>query len=83
VPEPVLMELGMYIVESEPLSVAYFIKHSDLSVNPLVARHWRNKNDTVAMNTHETIEEFRITGFLNFVHHPEFQILENIWYLEF
>jgi hypothetical protein len=60
--EPVFMELGMYIMAPESISIAYFINPSHQSLclylyPPIVARQRLNKNVTAATNTHITVEE--------------------------
>jgi hypothetical protein len=55
-PEPIFMNLGMYIMSLEPISAAYFINPSHQSVC-IVARQRLGKNVTVATNTHAAIEE--------------------------
>jgi hypothetical protein len=76
-PELIFMNLGMYIMTSEPISMAYFINPSHHSVRlyvyPLiVARQRLGKNFIAVTNTHEIIKEFKITGFLDFFHRPVF-----------
>jgi hypothetical protein len=56
------MELGTYIMASEPISTAYFINPSHQCLclyvySPIVARQRLGKNVTAATNTKETIEE--------------------------
>jgi hypothetical protein len=62
VPEIIFVKLGMYIMEPEPISTAYFINLSDQPVclyvyPPLLDRQRLSKCVTAATNTHETIEE--------------------------
>jgi hypothetical protein len=62
-PEPIFMNLGMYIIAPEPIPTAYFINPSHLSmclyVNlPIVARKRLGENFTAVTNIHITIEEF-------------------------
>jgi hypothetical protein len=56
-PEPVFMQLGVYIMAPELISTAYFINTSYQSVylfvySPVVARQRLGKNITSATNTH-------------------------------
>jgi hypothetical protein len=58
----------MYIMAPEPISTAYLINHSHLSVclymyTPVVARQRPGKNVTEATNTQATIEELLNASF--------------------
>jgi hypothetical protein len=59
-PEPVSVELGIYIVAPDPISRAYFINASCqsvcLCVSFIVARQRLSKNFKAATNTQATIE---------------------------
>jgi hypothetical protein len=64
-PEPIFMELPMYIMAYEHLSVTYVyfinIFHQSVCLN---ARQWHSKNVTMATNAHATIEELLDFYFL-------------------
>jgi hypothetical protein len=66
--EPIFMKLGTHIMATEPISTAYFINPSNLSVclyvYPLiVARQRLGRNVTAAMNTQATTEELLDASF--------------------
>jgi hypothetical protein len=60
-PEPVCKKLGMYIMTTEPVFMAYFINPSQESVSvyvsPIVVSQRLGKNVAAATNTHVKIEE--------------------------
>jgi hypothetical protein len=61
-PEPIYLELGMYIMAPEPISAAYFINPSHQSVclyvyPRIVARQRLGKSVTTETNTDAAIEE--------------------------
>jgi hypothetical protein len=86
-PEPVFMELGMYIMAPEHISMAYFINPSHqsawlhvyrttvarqrLGIHPIVARQRLGKKVTAATNTHAAIG--RIVGHVVFMWPVSFQ----------
>jgi hypothetical protein len=62
------MKLGMYIMETEPISTAYFVNPSRQSVclyvyPPVVARQRLGKDVAASTNTHEIIEELLEASF--------------------
>jgi hypothetical protein len=62
------MNLGMYIMASEPISTAYFINPAHLSVCmyvylPIVARQRLCKVNIAVTNKHATIEELLDVSF--------------------
>jgi hypothetical protein len=66
--KPIFIKLCIYIMTTEPISMAYFINLSHQSVcayvyAPTVTRQRLCKNITVEMNTHSTIEELLDASF--------------------
>jgi hypothetical protein len=61
--EPVIMKLGMYIMVPEPISTAYFINPSHLSVCVSLLSENLFKNVTAATNEHTKIEELVDASF--------------------
>jgi hypothetical protein len=64
--DPIVMKLGMCIMEPESISTAYFINPSHESVRlypPIVATQRLGKNLTAAINAHATIEELLDASF--------------------
>jgi hypothetical protein len=79
-PGPIFMKIGMYIMAPEPISVAYFIHPSHLSVclylyAPIVARQRLGKNVTAAKNTRNSRG---IVGRVVFMRSVSYQRKEDI-----
>jgi hypothetical protein len=72
-PEPVFRKLGIDIMATEPISLAYFLNPSHQSVclyinSLIIARQGLSKNITGATSTHPTVEELLGHIVFNMVH---------------
>jgi hypothetical protein len=67
IPKRIFIKLRMYIMASDPVSVAHFTNPShqpvSVCVSPIVARQRLGKHVTAATNTHATIEEMLDASF--------------------